>query len=129
MNIYKITFGHAAPKDWAISILGFVLAENDEQVYEYIKSEPMINGHNPYNSWKDKEEEGEEFEIFDSKYEVVGKETFKEKIIRLKGEINDESYDFTDSYYGISLYGWDVVKEDVTNYESSLELGILIKIQ
>jgi len=104
MNIYKITFGHSAPKDWAISILGFVLAENDEQVYEYIKSEPMINGHNPFNSWKDKEKEGEEFEIFDSKYEVIGKETFKEKIIRLKGEINDDGYDFADSYYGISLY-------------------------
>jgi len=128
MNIYKITFGHAAPKDWAISILGFVLAENDEQVYEYIKSEPEINGHKSFNSWEDKEKEKEDFEIFDSKYEVIGKETFKEKIIRLKGEINDEGYDFTDSYYGISLYGWDIVKENVTNYESSLELGILIKI-
>ncbi len=125
MNIYKIQLGHAAPKDWSISMLGYILADNDDQVYEYIKSEPEINGHSAFNSWKDKEEEKEEFEIFDKQFNLIGTETFKQKIIRLKGEINDESVDFTDSYYGISLYGWELVKENAENYQSAVELGIL----
>jgi hypothetical protein len=129
MNLYRINMGHAAPKDWALSMLGYVLAENEEQVYEYLKSEPDIHGHKPFNSWKDKEEENEEFEIYNSSYEVIGKETFKEKIIRIGGEINEDDYDFSDSYYGISLYGWELVKENVSGLESAIELGIITQLK
>lgn len=129
MNLYRITLGHAAPKDWKLSMLGYVLAENDEQVYEYLKSEPEINGSSTYNCWADKEDEKEEFEIYDKEYNVVGKETFKEKMIRIGGEINDDSYDFTDAYYGISLYGWELIKENVTGLEGAIELGIITQIK
>lgn len=125
MNLYKITFGHAAPKDWAKSILGYVLADNDEQVYEYIKSEPEINGHSAFNGWQDNEDEGNTFEVFNDQYDVIGTESFKEKIIRLKGEVNDEDYDFSDSYYGISLYGWELVCENPSGLEGAIAIGII----
>ena len=66
-------------------------------------------------------------QFFDMKlYEIVGKETFKEKMIRLSGEINDEDYDFSDAYYGITLFGWSLLKENVTtNYAELIELGIM----
>lgn len=128
MNLYEITIGHAAPKDWRLSMLGYVLAENDEQVYEYIKSEPEINGYSTYNGWADSEDLKEEYEIYDKSFEVIGKETFKEKIIRLKGEINDDSYDFSNSYYGITLFGWELICENVENMDGAISAGIVHKI-
>lgn len=128
MNLYRLTVGHAAPKDWCETIVGYVLASNDEAVYEYIKSEPLVKGHHIINSWEDKEEENEEFELYDDKCNVIGKETFKQKIIRLKGEMYDDGYDFGDSYYGITLYGWELAKENVTSYDQLLALGVAIEL-
>lgn len=113
MNLYKITVGHAAPKDWCKTMIGFVLAENDEQMYEYIASEPTINGHYIINSWNDKDEEDEESPA-----------DFRKRIIEIKGEINDEGYDFSDSYYGITLYGWELMKENIGDHDQLLSFGI-----
>lgn len=130
MNLYQIQLQHTAPKDTETAIACLLLAENDEQVYEWIKSADEVKNSHIYCSWDDNEEEGEEFEIFNDDYEVVGTETFKEKIIRLKGEKNDEDYDYTDAYYGITLYGWELLKENVTtDYSELIELGICFKVK
>ena len=126
MNLYKITIGHAAPKDWVVATVGYVLANNEEDVYDYIASEPELNGNNLFNSWKNKEDEN--FDLYNKKYKVIGEETFKEKIIRLKGEINDDSYNFGDAYYGITLYGWELITEDVEGLEKAIELKIVTQI-
>lgn len=126
MNLYKIVFSHHAPKDSEIGIKALLLAENDEQVYEWIKSEPEINSKSLYNGWGYSEKDNEEFEIYNDEYEVVGRENFKQKMMRLKGQINDEDYDFSDSYYGITLLGWELLKDDVkTDYNELIELGIV----
>jgi hypothetical protein len=50
-------------------------------------------------------------------------------MLRLKGEIEDSSVDFSDAYYGITLYGWELLKENVvTDYSELIELGIIIEI-
>jgi len=128
MKLYQIDVLHAAPKDSHISIEGYVIAENDEQVYEYLKSEPE-DGITIFNSWANKEKKGEEFEIYDD-YKVIGTETYKQKIIRLKGEIEDDSVDFEDAYYGVTLYGWTEVKEHLNEVEILVltDLKIAIKI-
>lgn len=124
MNLYSIDFLHASPKDAEYGMKCLLLAENNEQVYEFIKSEPELPDGALYNNWEANEEE--EFDIYDDNYEIVGKETFKEKMIRLSGEINDEDYDFSDAYYGITLFGWSLLKENVTtNYAELIELGIM----
>ena len=128
MNLYKISFSHHAPKDREEGIKCLLLAKNDEQVYEWIKSEPEINGNTLYNSWKDSEEENEDFEIYDNNFNVIGNERFKEKIIRLKGQMNDDDYDFSDAYYGITLYGWSLLKENTnSNYSELIDLGIVFR--
>ncbi len=128
MNLYKISFSHHAPKDREEGIKCLLLAKNDEQVYEWIKSEPEINGNTLYNSWKDSEEENEDFEIYDNNFNLIGNERFKEKIIRLKGQMNDDDYDFSDAYYGITLYGWSLLKENTnSNYSELIDLGIVFR--
>ena len=116
MNIYKIEFLHAAPKDTESGLKCLLLAENEEQVYEWIKSEPKID------------EGGEEFEVYNDNYDVIGKENFKQKMIRLKGQMNDDDYDYSDAYYGITLFGWSLLKENVnTDYSELIELGIVFR--
>lgn len=124
MNLYSIDFLHASPKDTEYGMKCLLLAENDEQVYEWIKSEPELTDGALYNNWECNEDE--EFDIYNDNYEIVGKETFKEKMIRLGGEINDEDYDFSDAYYGITLFGWSLLKENVTtDYSELIELGVM----
>lgn len=107
MNIYKINFSHSAPKDTEYGMKCLLLAENDEQVYEWIKQEPEVDGEALYNNWED---DGE----------------FKQKIISLKGEMNDDDYDFSDSFYGITLLGWELVKENALgDYSELIEAGVV----
>ncbi len=119
MNLYKIIFSHTAPKDTERGIKTYLLAKNDEEVYNYV--DKVFN----CGCWKDNEKDGEIFKIYNKDYKIIGTETFHEKIIRLKGEINDEDYDFSDAYYGISLYGWELIKE---NIKDDLSIPIELKI-
>jgi len=141
MNLYKITFSHHAPKDSEQGIKCLLLAENDEQVYDWIASEPKLNDRSMFNAWKDNEgykynEETETFvdkdgdDVDSSWYDEEGKsEIFKVRMLRLKGEINDDDYDFLDAYYGITLFGWELLKEDVkTDYSELKELGIVYAV-
>ena len=120
INLYKIVFSHSAPKDTEYGIKCFFLAHNEEEVYDYIDFE--YNG----QCWRDNEKDNEMFQRdgLDSK---TGGETFREKIIRLRGDINDENRDFSDAYYGVSFYGWELVAEDVDpeDFSKSITLGIV----
>lgn len=125
MNLYKIVVAHYAPKGSHHSIKDYLLAENDEQVYNY------IDGKLNYGKWSDRMESPEEddetiFEIYDDKYNVIGTENYKEKIIRLKGDIDDDEEDFGGAYYGITLYGWELIKEGIqADYNQLLGLGVI----
>ena len=123
MNLYKIKFSHTAPKDTKEGIITYLLAKNDDGVYNYIDEE--------YNCecWKDQEAENIVYDIFNDRFDIIGTETFREKIIRLKGEMNDEDYDYSDAHYGITLYGWELVKMNVVDedFGEFVELGIVKK--
>jgi len=126
MNLYKVVFSHHSPKDSQKGIKTLLLAENSEQVYEWIKSEPKLEDRSLFNTWADSEKDEEVFEIYNDKWEVIGTENFKEKMLRINGEINDDDYYFSDSYYGITLIGWELVKENTTNdYSELIDAGIV----
>lgn len=110
MKLYEIRFRFYAPKDSKEGILTYLLAESDEKVYEWIRSEP--NG--IYVSWmyKDNVEE-DEFE-----------EGFKERIIECCGDMYDDDSEVSDLYYGATQYGWKEVNSNIT-YEEFKELGRL----
>lgn len=129
MNLYNIVFGHYGPKDSEFGSKCFLLAENDEQVYEWIAAEPKLDTENIsfINSWKSYEDVTTD--LYNDDYEKIGEETFKEKTIRLKGEMNDDDYDFSDAYYGITLYGWELLKENVvTDYSELEQAGVLYRV-
>jgi hypothetical protein len=118
MNLYEIMMEHYAPKDSEKGIHTYLAANSDEEVYEWIKSEQELkDGRQIFITWGMDEKDEEEFEIYDNNYEVIGTETLKEKMIRIKGDLHDEDADFSDLYYGKTLIGWKLVKENITNEE------------
>lgn len=117
MNLYMIQFKHYAPKDSEEGIKGYIVAENDEAVYEFIKSEPEMLGEKVYNSYADIESDGEETDVYDDNYNVIGTETFKERIIKCRGDMYDEYSEVSDLYYGATQYGWVCVVEDITTQD------------
>jgi len=127
MNLYIIEFKHYAPNDSVKGIKGYIVARNDEEVYEFIKSEPEMLGETMYNSYADKENDGEETDIYDDDDNVIGTKTFKDRIIECHGDMYDEYSEVSDLYYGATQYGWTCVIKDITSHDTEglRYLGIL----
>ncbi|WP_397331783.1 hypothetical protein [Paenibacillus sp. JSM ZJ436] len=107
-------FEHYSQKDSKVGTIVHLAANSDEEVYEWLKKEPRLtDGSIIYTSYKYSEEDAETFEIYDANYNVIGTETFKERTIRLHGDMFDEDKELTDLYYGLTLYGWELVKKNV----------------
>ncbi|WP_311078093.1 hypothetical protein [Paenibacillus polymyxa] len=132
MNLYKIMFEHFSQKDSQKGILTYLVADSDSEVYEWIKSEPSTEiWGSIFNSYKYKEKDNEMFNIYDNDFNIVDKESFRDRMIRLHGDMFDEETELSDLYYGATLYGWVVVKENV-GYEvlqSAKETGINIEVR
>lgn len=130
MNLYQVMLKHYAPHDSEVGIFTYLVAQSDEAVYEWLKAEPELkDGRQIFNSYKQTESEGETFEIYDKDYNVIGEETFKERMLRLKGEMNDEDVELNDLYYGKTLLGWKVVKEAVEEKEINLIQAVGISLE
>jgi len=130
MNLYVLKFRHFAPKDSIEGIITYLVAESSEEIYEWLKSEPEINGNQLFNSYQYSEDENKTFNIYNKDYDVIGTETFKERIIRLNGEMFDEDADVSDAYYGVTHYGWELITEgvyytDVVAVRNSLGINIV----
>lgn len=127
MNLYKILFRHFSPKDSEEGIKTFLVADSDEAVYEWLKGEPRIaDDAGLYNSWAYHEQDEVTHDIYDEDYNIIGTETSKERIIRFCGELNDDEVEVTDTYYGVTLFGWEKVAENVndSDIEAAMRLGI-----
>lgn len=104
MRLFKIHVKHYSPKDSHEALEGFVLAESDEAVFYFVMTKLG------YHSVKDIDEElSEEVNVYDADYKVVGTETKKQHLIRHKGEMFDPDTDVSDTYYGVTHYGWEDV--------------------
>lgn len=100
MNLYEIRMRHYAPKDSKEGIICYLLTESNEKVYEWIKSEPKIEGCELYNSWMYDDDPNEE--------------GFKERIIKCNGDMYDDESEVYDLYYGATQYGWRLIKENIS---------------
>src|SRR6478672_11215589 len=109
MKIHQINVIHAAPKDRHESIELYAVADCEEQIYELLNEKV-------FGKWSDKNEEDGLLKIYDDDYNVTGMETYKQRVMRLRGDINDPDTDYSDAYYGVTLYGWDEGK-DITQEE------------
>ena len=124
MEIYKIIVQHFSPKDSHTSIETFVLADSNESVYNWVDKEKQ------YGMYTDKTEEDGLIDIYDDDYNIIGQETFKEKMLRIGGEYFDEDYEPQDLYYGVTIYGWEKLESDMLDIEIEAlnKIGVLIEV-
>lgn len=102
MKMHRILMRHCSPKDCVEVTKLFVIAESEAAILARLDSD---NGYT-YGAWKDRDEDGE-LEIHDDDYNVIGTESYSEKMLRIRGEFNDEDASYRDAYYGVTHYGWD----------------------
>lgn len=110
MKLYELLFRHYSQKDNEEGIICYLVANSDEEIYEFIKSEPKIPCGTEwekgiYNSWKYKDDKE------DDSYE----EDHKTRLIECCGEMFDDYADISDLYYGLTHYGWRCVCEEITD--------------
>lgn len=112
---------HFASKGSEKGIHTYLIANSDEDVYEWLKLEKKLKDERRLFVLHSQEEvEKEVFELYDDKYNEIGKETYKERMIRLKGNINDDNVELENRYYGETLIGWKTIKENISAEETSI---------
>ena len=120
MKLYEITLTHLAPKDSVTAIKEYLVAENDDKVFEYLTS----GEGKEYTYWDDKidleywEEDCDEDEA---------EARLKEWIENTKENKNEDWNDnlYRDLYYGQTIYGWcetNIVDEEFM--KEMIEKGI-----
>lgn len=129
-SLYKILFDHYSQKDSKRGIACYLFASSDEEVYEWIKSEPEI-GNGDYqpcisgtllNGWADYEEEENNDD----------EGNFKDRIIECKGRMFDEYYEPSDLYYGDTEYGGEWVSDVDDNFKQQLidlDMAFIVKLK
>jgi hypothetical protein len=130
MNLYKIMFEHFSQKDSQKGILTYLAANSDSEVYEWLKSEPSSEDWGSiYNNYNHKEEDNEVFNIYDNDFSIIDQESFRDRMIRLHGDMYDEEVELSDLYYGATLYGWTLVKENISSDDIKImrELGVNVE--
>lgn len=109
MKLWELRFRHYAPKDSEEGILGYLIADTSEQIYEFLKTEPTIpdggHGRGIFVSWMYKDDpENEEYD-----------ESHRQRLIECCGEMYDEGEEVNDTFYGVTHYGWSCVHEEINN--------------
>lgn len=130
MNLYRVTSTHYAPKDSHSSTMGFLLAYCDEQVYLHLREKFEFYEESYYNSWGDQEGDEEEFEMTDDEGNDIGTESLRELYVRIGGEDNYDSAEVNDAYYGVTHYGWELFKANLSEEDQQvlLSTGVATKI-
>ncbi len=117
MNLYKIIFEHHSPLDSEEGIKTYLLANNTEEVYEYMLKR--------YWLWRNSKDE-KLYPVYNYDYEEICTESFREKMLRINGEIHEEDPDLSDAYSGITLYGWELIDTPPdTDFSDMIKLGIV----
>ncbi|KAF6620659.1 hypothetical protein HFE03_07980 [Paenibacillus sp. EKM102P] len=131
MNLYKIMFEHFSQKDSQNGILTYLAANSDSEVYEWLKSEPYSESWgNIFNNYNYKEKDNEVFDIYDNDFSIIDQESFRDRMIRLHGDMYDEEVELSDLYYGATLYGWNLVRENISFNDIKImrDLGVNVEM-
>lgn len=134
-KMYRIFLRHTGSKDSVEVVKTIVLAHNTQQILSFIAdNNSSFTGAS--GVWLDRHVEDGLWNIKNAEGDVIGTETYFERMLRLRGEYFDPDLDYSDKYYGIHHYGWDEGKvisqeekdvllrlnivEDWTNYSCDL---------
>lgn len=129
MNLYRINVKHLAEKGKHESIETFIVSENESDLYDKMCS---------FTYWNEKDENfcrryidnfekllGSE-DIDSETYNKKLDEIIKNFIISTKGEIDSVWANYNDLYYGCTHYGWELLKENITDGEITLLISLKI---
>lgn len=135
-TLYKILQRHAGPKSSVEFVQLFVLADSEQAILARLD---RGGGDFTYGAWQernvfdedvhDEDERGPDgarlLPLYDADYNEIGTETYLEKMLRLRGEIDDEDANFDNAYYGIRHYGWsEAIEVTDEQFQFLLTLGI-----
>lgn len=123
-NLYKIIAQHFSPKDSFTGIAGYLIAENEERVYDFIEDHPS-NSFDDYVGWIGSKYDDELFWNPETQENDL---THKEKVIRDCGELKCDEY-LNDLYYGQTLVGWELVQENLGQTEINMLLHFKIAVE
>lgn len=112
MKLWELRFRHYAPKDSEEGIIGYLIADTSEQIYDFIKTEPTLQDDSNFDrglyvDWMYKDNPDDE--VYD--------EDHRERLIDCCGEMYDEEEEVNDAFYGVTHYGWVCVRDEISNLE------------
>ena len=108
MNLYQVMVNHYAPKGSQKGIAFFVVANSNEEVFDYLLQHDRIEcKHGSYwNCWQDIRDD-----IMDEEDEEI-EDLFKEEMLEHCDEECTTRANYDDLYYGRSYLSWKLIKED-----------------
>jgi len=126
--IYKIKCAHYAPKDTHESMCEYFIANNDQEVMDYIDKEYNFNSGKdlPQEDFfydDENEESYDEDALSDDDIYQECLEKYRQKILKNCGNIGMD-FDGDDAYYGITQWGWE--KLSTVNEK---EINILLELK
>lgn len=112
MKLWELRFRHYAPKDSEEGIIGYLIADSSTQIYDYLKTEPILKdglkyGRGIYVGWNYQDDPCSEG------YD----ENHRQRLIDCCGEMYDEEEKVNDAFYGVIHYGWYCVCDEISNLE------------
>lgn len=119
MKLYEVQFKHYSQKDSVKGIVGYLVAKNDESVYEWMKDDMFsATGYEYHTSYRDYE---------DDEGELDGA-SFKESVIKTKGCMFNDNMEVSDLYYGAIQYGWKLTSQNIFKGDLNLLKTLNIKV-
>lgn len=108
-NLYEIKVEHIGSHSSHVATECYVIADTEEEVYSYLNHLSSGAYAERHNEELENVEEGFEsnYIVYNEQSEAIGHETYKEYILRIKGDINDENRYDADPFYGVNVYGWE----------------------
>lgn len=134
MNLYKILARCLAPKSSYNFEDGYVLAENESDLYDKLvdktywneKSFDEILDYLPKKNQVKKFLNLDEYYEFTEEDEKIILELWKQYVISTKGEIGSDWANYEDLFYGDIHYGWELVKENLNEEEIKILTNLKI---
>lgn len=129
LKLYKIRFRHYSPKDSESGIKGYMVAEHEATVADYVARTHMLLDDfeldERLNKYGDTLEDYVD-ELPEDEEEFF--ETRRDRLARYKGDLEDDGVHLSDLHYGATLYGWEEVGPVTPgDLETLNSLGMLIQ--
>lgn len=131
MNLYKIMVRRYIKNRVVDNIICFLLADNENSVYEWMKNTvPMVEGEDGYSFYYKEGErlaDGRTFDYYSDQFaELTG--TYKDFVISYRGFLPDAIIQdnlFQSFWDGKPLYGWECLEIDtVKDYSPLIDLEL-----